>query len=147
STASSRKPAEQDATECTVPSNCSISSKSPLSPNQRRSSNTRALTFGKREACYGRSVECVGADSFPMTRRRPLGFHSRRRESDDRKVSAPMLVCQVYAGGNYWAAPGWENHAVPNPDEGACRGERRAGYPCGHGQGAGAAATATGCTV
>ena len=34
-----------------------------------------------------------------------------------------VLGLRVYADGNYWTAAGREDHAVPDFDEGACRGE------------------------
>src|SRR5260370_13154910 len=40
-----------------------------------------------------------------------------------RAAEAAVLLFRVYADGNYWTAAGWKNDAVPDFDEGACRGE------------------------
>src|SRR6266849_8578116 len=60
-----------------------------------------------------------------------------------RAVEGAVLLFRVYADGNYWTAAGWEDDAVPDFDEGACRGEG-GGFDDarGRGESAGAAAAA-----
>ena len=75
------------------------------------------------------------------------GQKSIERSSALGRIAA-VLEFRVYADRNYWTTTGWEDDAVPDFDEGACRsGEGRSGDAGGRGQGARAAAGRAGEAV
>src|SRR6266478_6705646 len=68
-------------------------------------------------------------------------FHHRDHGGRREEGPEDVLVCDVYADGNYWAGAGWEDYAVSDLDEGERRREIGfAGNACGRGEGAGATA-------
>src|SRR5258708_29343885 len=58
-------------------------------------------------------------------RRREVKEKFQHRDHGGRREEGPedVLVCDVYADGNYWAGAGWEDDAVSDFDEGARRRE------------------------
>ena len=88
----------------------------------------------------GGSAKCcddITSDSAAREQRRrevKEKFHHRVHRGRREEGPEDVLICGVYADGNYWAGAGWEDDAVSDFDEGARRGESGfARNACGRG--------------
>src|SRR5712664_40389 len=99
----------------------------------------------------GNSARCcidgiTSGSAATEQRRREVKEKFHHRDHGGRREEGPedVLICGVYADGNYWAGAGWEDDAVSDFDEGSRRGEGGfAGNACGSRESAGAAARGT----